>query len=295
MQINVLHKQKGVTLVELMVVMALGLILLLSIGLFYTNVKLNLQTVRSQQLLNRKARIVLEMLNRQTQMAGYSGCLGTTKMFYEDGNTYRVPFEKQGYRTPLDFVSSDSDGRDRLTIQGLSALSFEPIGVTTKNYPYVLPLYMGINDPIDSYFYTHCLASQDHSDKNNQAKSHPRDILTTYVVEFDYPGENQLGNLYVYNHERGNAFNRNNRELLVTGVRDFVVEFGLAETVEEDFVTTYMAADKLENDATHAVNRIRSVKYTLTLVDPDDRLRPVTLSRVVKIENAWWRTDGENK
>ncbi|NLD09124.1 MAG: prepilin-type N-terminal cleavage/methylation domain-containing protein [Xanthomonadaceae bacterium] len=295
MQINVLHKQKGVTLVELMVVMALGLILLLSIGLFYTNVKLNLQTVRSQQLLNRKARIVLEMLNRQTQMAGYSGCLGTTKMFYEDGNTYRVPFEKQGYRTPLDFVSIKADGRDRLIIQGLSALSFEPIGVTTKNYPYVLPLYMGINDPIDSYFYTHCLASQDHSDKNNQAKSHPRDILTTYVVEFDYPGENQLGNLYVYNHERGNVFNRNNRELLVTGVDDFVVEFGLAAKAEDDFVTEYMEADKLEKDTTHAANRIRSVKYTLTLVDPDGRLEPVTLSRVVKIENAWWRTDGENK
>ncbi len=295
MQINVLHKQKGVTLVELMVVMALGLILLLSIGLFYTNVKLNLQTVRSQQLLNRKARIVLEVLNRQTQMAGYSGCLGTTKMFYEDGNAYRVPFEKQGYRTPLDFVRSGADNRDRLTIQGLSALSFEPIGITAKGYPHVLPLYMSADEPIDSYFYTHCLASQDHSDKNNQAKSHPRDILTTYVVEFDRPSGDELGNLYVYNHERGNEFNRNNRELLVTDVRDFVVEFGLAAKAEEDFVTEYMEAKELKDDTTHAANRIRSVKYTLTLVDPDDRLEDVTLSRVVKIENAWWRNDGENK
>lgn len=287
------RNERGVTLIELMVVSALGLILILSIGTYFISVKTNLQTIRAQQILSRKARITLEILHRQTEMLGYTGCLGRNGAFYLHNGTAERAFQSVGYNEPLkyDFI----DGRNRLILEGLSPLT---IGKSSQSgaFPHELPLISAPNQTLA--YYTECEAKMD---KASSYVNLPQDYLTSFVLlteELDNDGvsSNSSGRIYVYNHTlTSDVMDIADRELLISGVKTFKVEIGLAKEEGSKYLEEYIDLKEFNAMANKPYRRIRSVKYTLEVKDQTGQLvdnqEVIKLSRVATLKNAWWQSE----
>jgi type IV pilus assembly protein PilW len=134
---NMRHKarQKGLTLVEMMIAITLSLILTVAVGFLYVGTK---QTYRSQESLSRlqeNARYALEVISRDVRMAGYRGCAGSTNPFANTLNTptaypwnFAVPiqgFESTGASTwspALDAsITSPLGGSDVITVRSVQS------------------------------------------------------------------------------------------------------------------------------------------------------------------------------
>lgn len=287
------HNERGVTLIELMVVSALGLILILSIGTYFISVKTNLQTIRAQQLLSRKARITLEILHRQTEMLGYTGCLGRNGIFYLHNSTAERAFQSVGYNEPLKYDLIG--GSHRLILEGLSPLTIGKPG-QSGTYPHELPLMSAPNQAFA--YYTECEAKMDNTASYADLT---QDYLTSFVLlteGLDNDGESSdsSGRLYIYNHTlAGDVTNTTDRELLVSGVQAFKVEIGLAKEEDSDYLEEYIDLKEFNAMANKPYRRIRSVKYILEVKDQTGQLtgsqEVIQLSRVAALKNAWWQAE----
>jgi type IV pilus assembly protein PilW len=72
-------KQRGFTLVELMVAMTISLFLLAAIGLVYMSSKTGFAYANNTVRLGEDAAFALDALSRDIRMAGYAGCLGSSR------------------------------------------------------------------------------------------------------------------------------------------------------------------------------------------------------------------------
>jgi type IV pilus assembly protein PilW len=128
-------RQKGLTLVEMMIAITLSLILTAAVGFLYVGTK---QTYRSQESLARlqeNARYALEVISRDVRMAGYRGCAGQGKPFANTLNTptnyawnFAIPiqgFESTGTSTwspALDAsITSPLGGSDVITVRSVQS------------------------------------------------------------------------------------------------------------------------------------------------------------------------------
>jgi type IV pilus assembly protein PilW len=69
-----LRKQRGLTLIELMIALVLGLILVAGIIQVFVSNKQTYRVTEAHSLLQDNARFALELLSRDVRSAGYSGC-----------------------------------------------------------------------------------------------------------------------------------------------------------------------------------------------------------------------------
>lgn len=131
---NALRKQRGLTLVELMIAMTIGLLLLGGITSIMISSR---QTYRVNEALSRmqdNARFAFQVLSRDIRMAGYFGCVGSD---VTPTNTLNGPTDflwnfKQtiyGYEatsatawnlTPDSSITSPLGGRDIIVVRGAS-------------------------------------------------------------------------------------------------------------------------------------------------------------------------------
>lgn len=131
---NTLRKQRGLTLVELMIAMTIGLLLLGGITSIMISSR---QTYRVNEALSRmqdNARYAFQVLSRDIRMAGYFGCVGSDVM---PTNTLNGPTDFlwnfsqtiYGYEstsatawnlTPDSSITSPLGGRDIIVVRGAS-------------------------------------------------------------------------------------------------------------------------------------------------------------------------------
>lgn len=69
---NRLHRQSGVTLVELMVAMTIGLFLLGAVGMIYVTVSNSSRSSTLESQMNEDASLALDLLQQQIRLAGFS-------------------------------------------------------------------------------------------------------------------------------------------------------------------------------------------------------------------------------
>lgn len=70
-----LHHQRGLTLIELMIALALGLVLVAAMGYLYVGQRQSWRTLEAVARLQENGRFALEILGQDLRMAGYGGCL----------------------------------------------------------------------------------------------------------------------------------------------------------------------------------------------------------------------------
>lgn len=90
-------RQRGMTLVELMVAMAIGLFLMLVLSVAYLSSAKLFQTQNQLAELQDNGRAAIEVLTREARMAGYLGCVN-------EGSLAAAPFVSiQGYNSVKDY------------------------------------------------------------------------------------------------------------------------------------------------------------------------------------------------
>src|SRR5436190_22011265 len=71
------HSMRGLSLVELMVAITIGLIIMAAVSAVFVNSRANYTTQESLARLQENARIAINTVARDLRMAGYYGCADT--------------------------------------------------------------------------------------------------------------------------------------------------------------------------------------------------------------------------
>lgn len=133
-RLNALRKQRGLTLVELMIAMTIGLLLLGGITSIMISSR---QTYRVNEALSRmqdNARYAFQVLSRDIRMAGYFGCVGSdvdplnvlngpTDFLWNFKQTiygYEATSATAWNLTPDSSITSPLGGRDIIVVRGAS-------------------------------------------------------------------------------------------------------------------------------------------------------------------------------
>lgn len=130
---NTLGRQHGVSLVEIMIALIVGLILTAGVIQIFVSNKQAYRVLDAESRLQENARFALELLGRDIRMAGYQGCAGKTRIlvntlndtssFLYDFGTPVVGFEavsSSAWIPSVDgTITSPLGGRDIVTIRGV--------------------------------------------------------------------------------------------------------------------------------------------------------------------------------
>ena len=79
-------KQRGFSLVELMVAMTIGFVILAGIGYLYLESRQSFRSMDNLSRMQESARYALEVVSRDIRMAGYRGCASSSGGFYNTLN-----------------------------------------------------------------------------------------------------------------------------------------------------------------------------------------------------------------
>jgi type IV pilus assembly protein PilW len=117
------RRESGLTLIELMVAMTLGMILTLAIGQIFTSSRFTHVSTNENARMQENARFALQMIERELRMAG----------FYRNGSTGTFPTVVSGVNGPA-FVATDGSGvnnSDEFTVRFFG--SDNPAGTAADN------------------------------------------------------------------------------------------------------------------------------------------------------------------
>ena len=81
------ERQRGFSLVELMVAMTIGLAVLAGIGYMYIESRQSFRSMDNLSRMQESARYALEIMSRDIRMAGYRGCASSSGKFYNTLNS----------------------------------------------------------------------------------------------------------------------------------------------------------------------------------------------------------------
>lgn len=121
-------RQQGLSLIELLVAITLGLVILIAIGTAYVNSTNILRQREDQAELTDPARTVIQMLRQNLSQAGYVDVFDVTG----PGQTQAVPLFSPGDR-----ALANSYARDTTEVAALGAI----VAPFSRNYPGVLPIF----------------------------------------------------------------------------------------------------------------------------------------------------------
>jgi type IV pilus assembly protein PilW len=123
-------KQKGLSIVELLVAMAVGLILTLGISQIFTS---NSKTMKLQNELARvqeDSRIAIELISRAVRNADYWGCAGSLSndlmvnhLNVTDTTLYGFEKGVEGFNDNDDATDDVKDGTDVLVLRGSNSMN----------------------------------------------------------------------------------------------------------------------------------------------------------------------------
>jgi type IV pilus assembly protein PilW len=95
-------KQNGMTLIELLVAMTIGLFMLIALALVYSSSKTGFSYTNNTVRMSEDASFALEMMSRDIRMAGFAGCTGSNVM------TTAGPPVVATYTPKLDLLASQT-------------------------------------------------------------------------------------------------------------------------------------------------------------------------------------------
>lgn len=237
------HIQYGLTLIELMVALVLGLVIVLGVTQTFISAKNTYLTQNASAAMQEDARYLLTRMSQELRMTAMFGCLSTDSITLP--GTSPALFTA-ALATPISWTVDGTNGnRLAMVTADVGSTGTTPTWTILTDCLTTATAYNGaavaasgqIAFPLRQVFY---------SFRNNQ-------ILTGAVGA---------------------------QQPLISNVSDFQVRFGLAnsaaETTVSSYVTTLTAAQ---------MDRIRTVRLTLVLMDPNNRTRNQTYSVVAALRN----------
>ncbi|MDJ0806799.1 MAG: PilW family protein [Gammaproteobacteria bacterium] len=282
-----LRRQRGLSLVELLVASAVGMMLMAGMIQIFVG---NKQSYRVQEALSRlqeNGRFALMFIERDIRMADYGGCgtrseavvlqntLSTSASYLGDLATgiegYEATSSSEWDRTPDASISSPIGGSDILTIRRAQGQSFKVVTHGGGTADVVLNSGIPFDDG-DIVMIADCVGAAvfEIDSVSAGALQHSvnldRDYLDGEVFRFD------TVSYYVRNGTSGQPalYQRtgNNLQELIEGVEEMQIVYG-EDTDADDLVDQYVTADAVSN-----WDDVISVNISLLLTTLEDNLTP---------------------
>lgn len=130
---------QGMTLVELMVAITIGLIILAAVSTVFVNSKANYTTQESSARLQESARFAMHFLARDLRMAGYYGCADDI----ESINSNLNPPSQSTAPNPYDFTTSIQAVEGNNVYPNVGSITFPDTGSAVTSKDAACPNYVG--------------------------------------------------------------------------------------------------------------------------------------------------------
>ncbi|MGI4839190.1 MAG: PilW family protein [Janthinobacterium lividum] len=241
------RRSRGMGLVELMVSMLIGLIIVLGVTQIFISAKNTYLSQNASAAMQEDARYALSKMIQEIRMVGMFGCISTGSASFIDLST--SPTFTSVNVNPISYVTTTTGG-------------------VTSNVLTLLTGDVGTSGGTPSY----TIAS---------------DCLTTATVttgtavllagQQGFPVRRVI---YTYTNNQLSTTVGNATSPLINNVSAFAVSFGLATAASPYIVSSYTSTP-----ATADFAYIRSVRITMTLTDPNSRVRDQTFNVVAALRN----------
>lgn len=233
------NRQLGFSLLELIVAMALGMVVTLGIMQVFLSARSTYVSQSNAAAIQEDGRFALSKMMQEIRMVGMFGCLNTVTAATASAAPFLI-----AQTTPISYVTGGSTGN-------VLTLTTADVGANGGT-----PTWTVVTDCVSSakaYVGTQAAGS-------GQVAFPIRQVVYTYF-------NNQISTTV------GNA-----SSVLISNVTQFNVLFGVASTVSDKIVSSYVAVPP--NPAL-----IRTIRLQLQLTDPTNKVAPQTFSVVAALRN----------
>lgn len=293
------HAQSGLSLIEVMIALALGLLLIIGAGQIYLGSKMSYRVNEGLAHIQEAGRFASETLARNIRMAGFQGCMGLDRLkpnILATGISAAAAFHNDGIVTGVNNVASGTKagsiavrpGTDMLTVRYASPvaakLSSDLVSADAALVLTANPAEIKVDDAV---FITDCVNADlfrvtgdasgatnplilRHDDSGNTSsslsKAYRRDALVMPLESKTYfIGEtgdtNQQGQPIYALYERSLKAGVEMSEQLLEGVENMQIQFGRDQNGDGE-VDDYVTAAALSSSN---FDRIIAVRVALLL------------------------------
>jgi len=239
---------QGIGLIELMVAMVLGLVVVLGVTQVFISAKNTYQSQNAAAVMQEDARYLLSRMTQDLRMVGMFGCIDPGNASFID-STPALAFTAAAAQ-PIRYVANASTGNVLTLMTG-------DVGTSGTSPSYVIVT----NCKTVATVYTGALAPAFAVSANVGLMSLPiRQVIYTFK-------DNQI--------LTGSG---TNQQVLVNNVSSFTLTFGMAATATDAGIASYTSAPS-------SAALIRSVRISLVLTDPSNRVRNQTYNVVATLRN----------
>lgn len=239
---------RGIGLIELMVAMVLGLIVVLGVTQIFLSAKNTYQSQNAAAVMQEDARYLLSRMIQDIRMVGMFGCIDPGNASFIDA-TAGLAFTAASAQ-PIQYVANAGTGNVLTLLTG-------DVGTSGTSPTYVIVT----NCKTLATVYTGALAPAFAVSANAGLLSLPiRQVIYTFK-------NNQI--------LTGSA---TNQQVLVNNVNSFTLTFGIAASATDSGIASYTATPP-------SAALIRSVRISLELTDPSNRVRNQTYNVVATLRN----------
>jgi type IV pilus assembly protein PilW len=241
------NQSKGFGLIELMVALVLGLGLVLGVAQIFLAAKNTYMGQNASAAMQEDARYALSKIIQEVRMVGMFGCINPGSTSFIDQSA--APTFTSVSSNPISYTSTTTSG---VTTKVLTLLTGD-VGSTGSTPSYIVA--------------TDCLTS----------------ATVTSVAPVLLPGQLSFPIrrvIYTFVNNQLSTTVGNATSILINNVSAFTVSFGLATAASPYVVASYSTAP-----AAADYGYIRSVRITLTLTDPNNRVRNQTFNVVASLRN----------
>ena len=274
-----LSRQSGLTLVELMIAAALGLLLLAALGYLYAGNRQAFRTHDSVARLQENGRYAMEVLGQDLRMVGYLGCGALGEVPVANTAVVAAPVAVPAPANVLGGTEGAGGAADTLTlmrVDGRGAVLKETMADPAAAVP-ILPsprqhaagTYFLIADCLNADLFRNSAvvntgattivhAEGEHNTSANLSKAYGADALVFPFEALAYSiGNNPAGNPALYRAVNGTA------QEVVENVRGMQIVYGV-DTNNDGAVDVYRRADQVAN-----WSRVLAVRVSLLLRSPE--------------------------
>lgn len=283
-----IRSMAGVSLIELLVAIGLGLIVSFAGLAFYTQLKSRVEAVRVEQNLQTRARILVAHLDNVTRNAGYTGCIQNVNELPETFGEFDIDMRNYLGRvtgSPLAgwLVTSMQSTRRHTNENYL----YTATGGDRRIKPYSNNLYSNEFYDDSNGLEFNCEPIRPNGQASDRLVRRYRQAFQSAIYELS-ANDGQIRFFHSNNPVRGTTDTV--VQSLAVGVEEFAIEVGVVN--RESGVLEYIAADQFGQvgnyPEAYPIENVRSVKYRFRLEQQvgDDPMG-IDVVRVVRINNPW--------
>lgn len=144
MSASVINRQTGLSLIELMIAMALGVVLLLGLVQIFSGVRVSFSSADSLARIQENSRFGLEFLRRDLRMAGHTGCLNEYRRFSAPSTR---AYDRRGFVNH--FINATTHTRDDVEYGARADVPIEVYDFAAAAATYTIPADASFLPPDD--------------------------------------------------------------------------------------------------------------------------------------------------